>query len=91
METDFQLHSQIQDLVPCWDPCDAMPLQGDLVEQGCEPPQFLPCLDLGYTHPIPVWGLEELQWWWSHSARWHSWLVPSFLVIAHCCIVMLGS
>lgn len=35
--------AQIQglDLVPCWDPCEAVPLQGDLVEQGCDPPQFL--------------------------------------------------
>lgn len=50
--------AQIQglDLVPCWDPCEAMPLQGDLVEQGCDPPQFLPCLGLGVPPPSPCAG-----------------------------------
>lgn len=50
--------AQIQglDLVPCWDPCEAMPLQGDLVEQGRDPPQFLPCLDLGVPSPHPCAG-----------------------------------
>lgn len=65
-------------------PCEAIPLQGDLGEQGCEPPEFLPCLDLGYLHPIPVWCLEELQWWWSHSACCPLAQLACVIVLGHC-------
>lgn len=65
--------------------------------RGVTPHNSYPALVWGYLHPLPVQASEELRWWRSHSARcgrlcpWHSWLVPSFLVIAHCCTVMLGS